>query len=189
MSSDEQKWWLAPPGMRPEGPFTVAEIRSRVESAPKDTDWQVCMEGSVEWQPLADLPAFSPPVPSPEPTNPPTSSEGDINNFMVWMHLSQLSNLLIPPAGIVIPIILWVVKKDENELLDRQGREITNWLIFYTIVIFGMSILSVVPFVACVSLPILLVMAILGIIYPIIGATKASRGEFQHYPMFFRVIS
>ena len=60
MSSDEQKWWLAPPGMPPEGPFSISEIRSRVESGPEGTDWQVCKEGSDQWHPLTGLPDFAP---------------------------------------------------------------------------------------------------------------------------------
>ena len=126
MSSDEQKWWLAPPGMKPEGPWTISEIRSRVESSPAETDWQVCMEGSVEWQPLTDLPAFQLER-TPSISVPAVSMEGtELNNYLIFMHLSQLGSLVVPMVGFVIPLVMWLVRKDENDLIDLQGREIIN---------------------------------------------------------------
>ena len=185
MSSDEQRWWLAPPGMQPEGPFSISEIRSRVESAPKGTDWQVCMEGSVQWQPLVELPAFAP-ASTPATTMPDleTSTSSSDNSYLLLMHLSQLSSLVVPIVGLIIPIVMWQVKKDENELIDRQGREITNWLIFWIIAFLVSTLLAFV----IIGIPLLIVLPILAIVFPIIGAVKASNGEFYRYPMLFRVL-
>lgn len=184
MSSDEQKWWLAPPGMQPEGPFSISEIRSRVDSAPKDTDWQVCMEGSVEWQPLTNLPAFAP-SDTPAIAAPIGSmTQSELNNYLMFMHLSQLASLLVPMVGFVIPLVMWLTKKDENDLIDRQGREIMNWLIFELIALVVCIALAFI----IIGIPLALVLAVLGIVYPIIGAVKASNGEFYRYHMFFRVL-
>ena len=185
MSSDEQKWWIAPPGMQPEGPFKISEIRSRVESAPKGTDWQVCMEGSVQWQPLTDLPAFAP---SSEPTiempEKGASTASSVNNYLLLMHLSQLSMLVVPIVGLIVPIVMWQVKKDENELINRQGREITNWLIFLVI---AWAVSALLAFFI-IGIPLLVVLVVLAIVFPIIGAVKASSGEYYAYPMLFRVL-
>ena len=186
MSSDEQKWWLAPPGMQPQGPFSISEIRSRVESAPKDTDWQICMEGSVDWQPLANHPAFS--IPATPATSMPhqgTAGESSDNSYLLLMHLSQLSSLVVPIVGLIVPIVMWLVKKDEDELIDRQGREITNWLIFWIIAMVVSVLLSFV----IIGIPFLIILPILAIVFPIIGAVKASNGSFYRYPMMFRVLS
>ena len=201
MSSDAQTWWLAPPGMPPEGPFSISEIRSRAESGPEGTDWQVCKEGSDQWHPLTGLPDFAPTAP--------TTSRGQVvttanklNNYLMWMHLSQFANLVVPFAGFVIPIVLWQSKKDENDLIDRQGREITNWIIFCLTVLVGALILvflvplilllvnvAYMPLVGCLLFPIFLTVSILQILFPILGAIKASQGEFFRYPMFFRLMS
>lgn len=185
MSSDVQKWWIAPPGMQPEGPFSIEEIRSRVESAPKGTDWQVCMEGSVQWQPLTDLPAFAPSA-TPTTTAPDGSgaTAGSNNGYLVLMHLSQFANYIIPFAGFVAPIVLWLSKKDEDELIDRQGREITNWLIFELI---ALAVCGLLTFVI-IGIPLLIVLGIVGIVFPIIGGVKGSNGEFYRYPMLFRFL-
>ena len=45
------------------------------------------------------------------------------------LHLSQLANIVAPPAGIVAPIIIWQVKKDQMPALDAHGKMIANWII------------------------------------------------------------
>ena len=47
----------------------------------------------------------------------------------MFLHLSQLLNAVLPPAGIVVPIILWQIKKDEMPALDAHGKMVVNWLI------------------------------------------------------------
>lgn len=188
MTDETIRWWLAPPGMQPEGPFSHAEIRSRVDSAPQGTDWQVCPEGSVDWRPLADLPGFTPTSepPSMSPSSPKvTTKTGSENGYLVLMHLSQFANYILPLAGFVLPVVLWVAKKDEDAAVDRQGREIVNWLIFELIAALVCGILVFVV----IGIPLLLVLGILGIVFPIIGAVKASNGEFYRYPMMFRILN
>ena len=201
MNSEQPKWWLAPPGMPPEGPFSISEIRSRAESGPEGTDWQVCKEGSDQWHPLTGLPEFAPTVPTTS-TNQVVTTASKLNNYLMWMHLSQFANLVVPFAGFVIPVVLWQSKKDEDDLIDRQGREITNWIIFclsmtiasvllavlvpLTLMMVDMALMSVFP---CLVMPIFLVLTIIQILFPILGALQGSKGEFYRYPMFFRLMS
>ncbi len=186
MNDETTRWWLAPPGIQPEGPFSLAEIRSRVDSAPRGTDWQICVEGSVEWRPLADLPGFNPST-QPPPLERPIGSVASTrtnDGYIVMMHLSQFANYLLPLAGFVLPIVLWIAKKDEDEAVNRQGREIANWLIFELIaaVVCGLLIFVII------GIPLLIVLGIVGFVLPIIGAVKASNGEFYRYPMMFRIL-
>ncbi|MDD3277229.1 MAG: DUF4870 domain-containing protein, partial [Kiritimatiellales bacterium] len=53
----------------------------------------------------------------------------DVNTWGVFLHLSQFLTYLIPLAGIIAPIILWQVKKDESEIVDRHGKIVMNWLL------------------------------------------------------------
>ncbi|MBC01854.1 MAG: hypothetical protein CMJ34_00935 [Phycisphaerae bacterium] len=108
----------------------------------------------------------------------------ELNNYLIFMHLSQLGSLVVPMVGFVIPLVMWLVRKDENDLIDLQGREIINWLIFELIAVVVCLVLSFV----IIGIPMLIVLGVLGIVFPIIGAVKASKGEFYRYPMMFRVI-
>ncbi len=103
--------------------------------------------------------------------------------WCMLMHLSQLLNFA-GGAGVVIPVVMWVVSKEKNPDADRHGVAILNWLITLVVflVISGILTLVMVGFLG------LLVFGILSFVFPIIGAIKAANGEFWEYPMSIRFI-
>ena len=44
----------------------------------------------------------------------------------MFLHLSQLAIIFLPLAGLLAPIILWQIKKDEIPALDAHGKMITT---------------------------------------------------------------
>ena len=46
----------------------------------------------------------------------------ELNQYCMLMHLSQFSNFFIPFGGIVIPIVMWYVNKDEYVEVDQHGK-------------------------------------------------------------------
>jgi uncharacterized Tic20 family protein/DNA-binding XRE family transcriptional regulator len=58
-------------------------------------------------------------------------------------HLLALAGLLLPVFNIVLPFILWLVKKDENPEYDRQGKQVLNFHLTQTIIFFPSIILMV----------------------------------------------
>lgn len=95
------------------------------------------------------------------------------------LHLSQFAGYLIPFGGFIAPILIWQIKKSELPAIDEQGKIVANWILSYIIyvAIAGLSLFVLIGFVL---LPILLV---LGVVFPIIGAIKASNGEVWPYPL------
>lgn len=55
--------------------------------------------------------------------------------------------ILIPYAGWLIPIILWIIGKEQSDLVNRQGKYILNWYISWFIFSFILVIFFVVSFV------------------------------------------
>lgn len=102
----------------------------------------------------------------------------------LFLHLSQLANVVIFPLGIILPIVIWQMQKDKMPALDAHGKEAVNWMISETIYLV-VSIILVFFLIGIIILPIV---ALLGIIFPIIGAVKANNGELWHYPMSVRFI-
>ena len=114
------------------------------------------------------------------------SFAGDENNYAMFLHLSQFCTYLAPGAGIIVPIILWVVKKDQSPTIDAHGRIVVNWLIsaiIYAVLGFLLC-LTVVGIV--VGIPLFILLTVLGIVYPIVGGLKAQQGEVWNYPGTFR---
>ncbi len=109
----------------------------------------------------------------------------DTKMWGMFIHLSQLCSYLVPLAGLVVPIVLWQIKKDESEIIDRHGRIVANWLI-------TKAILCVVFFALCfvvVGFPLIVALAVVSIIFPIIGGVKANNGEVWRYPLSIKFFS
>jgi uncharacterized Tic20 family protein len=108
----------------------------------------------------------------------------DERQMGMFLHLSQLASVVLPPAGLIIPIVLWQMKKDEMPALDAHGKMVTNWIISSLIYFFVSAILVFV----IVGFFLLLAVGLLGIIFPIVGAVKANNGELWEYPLTIKFI-
>ena len=106
----------------------------------------------------------------------------DEKTWAMFIHLSQFCGYIIPLAGLIVPIVLWQIKKDELPGIDRHGRIVANWV--FTEIIF--AIIFVILILVIIGIPLLIILGILGIIYPIVGAVKASNGETWPYPCSIR---
>jgi uncharacterized Tic20 family protein len=115
----------------------------------------------------------------------PRQLEKKSREWAMWMHLSILVGHFALLAGIIAPIIMWQSKKDEYPRIDRHGRNAVNWLISYYIYL-AVSFALCFVFVGFVLLPVVIV---LGIVFPIIAATKANEGRVWPYPLAIPFLS
>jgi uncharacterized protein len=106
-------------------------------------------------------------------------SERDIEQWSVLLHLSQLLVFVVPPVGLIVPFVIWQVKKSSIPELDEHGRIVANWIVSALIYFAVSVVLSLV----LIGIPFLLAVIVLAIVYPIMGAMKASRGEVWRYPL------
>lgn len=107
-----------------------------------------------------------------------TMSTLDINQYCLFIHLSQLL-VFFMGIGLIVPIILWLMKKDESPIIDRHGKTVTNWIL-------SLAVYSVAGGVLCcllIGVPILIALGICNIIFIILGSTKAYSGELWKYPL------
>lgn len=108
------------------------------------------------------------------------------NQLIVVTHLSQLITLVIGFGSLIVPLILWATQKEKVSNMDEHGKNIIN---------FQLSL--IVYFIVCIPLILLLGLGLLGfialgiisIIFPVVNAIKASRGEIATYPLSFKFIS
>ncbi len=110
----------------------------------------------------------------------------DENMWGMFIHLSQFCGYIVPFAGLIAPIVLWQIKKEESRILDIHGRIVVNWIItaFLLAVLFGLLCF------VFIGIPLLMILGLVGIIFPIIGGIKANSGETWKYPCsieFFNV--
>lgn len=107
-----------------------------------------------------------------------SAKESETNQWAMMLHLSQYAGYVVPLAGFLAPVLIWLLKKDDLPGLDAHGRNVVNWMIssFLYAIIFG--ILCVV----LIGIPLAIILGILLVIFPIIGAIKASDGVAWKYP-------
>ena len=108
-------------------------------------------------------------------TNQPMSTQ----QWAFFLHLSQLLGLAAPVAGWVVPLVIWQMKKNELPGLDAHGKAVANWIISQLIY---WAIALVLIFVV-IGFVLVAVLAVVGVVFPIIGAIKANEGVAWKYPM------
>ncbi|WP_411359165.1 DUF4870 domain-containing protein [Pseudidiomarina salilacus] len=112
-------------------------------------------------------------------------SEED-RNYAMLLHLSQLAGYLIPLAGLIVPLVMWLIKRDTNPYIDANGKVVFNWII--SAFIYG--VISVILMVILVGFAMVFALAICHVVFAIIGAIRAKDGIVQDYPLtikFFKI--
>jgi len=108
----------------------------------------------------------------------------DDNSFNMLLHLSQFCSYIIPVLGIAAPLILWLMNKDHDPIVDQHGRNILNWnLSAYLYLVICMILVFVFIGIFLIWVPILL-----SILFPIIGAIKAKDGVIWKYPLSIKFL-
>ena len=84
----------------------------------------------------------------------PGRSTLDVNVWSMYIHLSQFCGWIIPGFGLIVPIVLWQIKKGESEIIDKHGKVVLNWIL--TAFIYGIVCgLLCIVFIGFLLLPIL----------------------------------
>ncbi len=108
----------------------------------------------------------------------------ETNQFCMLMHLAQFAGIIVPFAGIILPIVMWTTNKQQSDLVNEHGKIILNWWISCLIY----SIVSGILCLLFIGVLLLFAICICAIIFPIIGAVKANNGEVYKYPLSIQFI-
>ena len=114
----------------------------------------------------------------------PSGYDRDARLWGMFLHLSFFAGYAVPVFGLVAPILIWQMKKDELPGIDRHGKNMVNWLI-------SLAIYSIVGVLLCfivIGIPMLIMLAILSILFPLVAGIKANNGEVWRYPMSIRFL-
>ncbi|WP_222937520.1 DUF4870 domain-containing protein [Spartinivicinus ruber] len=102
----------------------------------------------------------------------------------MFCHVAVFVGYVFPLGNILGPLIIWLMKKDEFDFVDNQGKEAINFQI-------TMLIASVVILILCwvlIGFLLLPIFFIFNLIIPIIAIVKSSKGEAYRYPLCIRFI-
>ncbi len=122
------------------------------------------------------------------------------NSFIVWLHLSVLLGYVLPLGNIIVPLILWINNRNKIDCVDSQGKNIINFQIIFSIILFVIILFSIstilifskatdILFYYQFGFLLTMLLPILNFIYPIINAIRISKGTIRNfYPTIIRFI-
>lgn len=98
-------------------------------------------------------------------------------------HLSGLAGYAIPFGGVLVPIIIWLMKKDENPLIAAIAKQ----AIFLNVMVFVLVGVTAILWITIILIPVVILfwclLGLAAVILPIVGALKANSGEYYRYPV------
>ena len=116
------------------------------------------------------------------------------NNYLIVFHLSVLAFLFIPVGNIILPLILWMTKKDKIIRLKEVGANLLNfqiiWSVFAYISIAFYALFKILHYgYHDILLSVVVILYALNIILPILSAFKIRQGNSQKlYPKLIKII-
>jgi uncharacterized Tic20 family protein len=131
-------------------------------------------------------PPTEPPPPFTPSASPPPNPAGQARTWNMLCHLSALAGFVgIPLGNILGPLLVWQLKKNEFPSVDTHGKAALNFQITITIAVaVGAAIAFVLSFfcIGYLLFPIVMLIALAGLIFAIVAGIKANNGETYKYP-------
>jgi len=97
-------------------------------------------------------------------------------------HLSGLAGYIVPLGGVIVPILIWFVKRDSRVIstIAKQAL-LLNVIVFLTICV------TAVAWITIILIPLVILiwiaLGLVAIALPVVGALKASDGTYYRYPV------
>ncbi len=108
----------------------------------------------------------------------------DERTFAMLCHLTSLSGLVVPFGNIIVPLVLWLLKKDTMPFVDDQGKESLNFQISMTI-----YLLVCIPLLfVLIGIPLMIILGLADVILTVIATIKANEGIAYRYPLTIRFL-
>jgi uncharacterized Tic20 family protein len=105
-----------------------------------------------------------------------------------WAMFAHLSALLVYPTligGIVGPLVIWLMRKDDMSFAADQAKETLN----FQITVYLMGLVCGILFLILIGFVLLGLLVVAHVVLTIIAAVKASEGVAYRYPFNLRLIS
>jgi uncharacterized Tic20 family protein len=121
-------------------------------------------------------------------TNPdPVSTIAATQDERTWgmlAHLSAFSGFLVPLGGVIGPLVVWLIKRDQSAFVADQGKEALNFNISVLLaaIVCGVLVLIFIGILLGVAL------FIFWLTMTIIAGIKASEGVRYRYPITLRLV-
>jgi hypothetical protein len=115
----------------------------------------------------------------------PSAPSPDERNMALLAHIGTLAGYMIGFGHIIVPLVIWLMKRDESDFVRRNALESLNFQISMTI---WLAISIALSFIL-IGIPMLIVLGIVDLVCIIIATMRANEGECYRYPITIRLIN
>ena len=117
--------------------------------------------------------------------------QSDARQWAMFAHLSALFALIIGLTWLG-PLIIYLIKKDDDAFVADQAREALNFNIsvfIYGVVGFIVVFVLTLILIGFLLIPVLIALGIGWLVLVILAAVKANSGQTYRYPLTIRMVS
>ncbi|MEM7543227.1 MAG: DUF4870 domain-containing protein [Pseudomonadota bacterium] len=108
----------------------------------------------------------------------------EARRMAMFCHLGGLAMFVVPFGNLIVPLVIWLLKREDDPYIDQQGREAVNFQITMLIAAIIVVLLMFV-FIGFLLAPLL---GIFELVMIILGAIRANDGVDFRYPITIRFI-
>lgn len=115
-------------------------------------------------------------------------------NYSSITHLSGFAGCFFPFGNIIVPLVLWLAKKNESSYIDAHGKAAVNFQL--SLILYGFLLALLIVPIAILTLGLGIIAIVIGIIPALIlycvfiisASIKANNGEYYNYPFTIEFI-
>lgn len=119
--------------------------------------------------------------PTPTPGQPLPTEIPSTQDERTMALLCHLGGIL---TGFIVPLIIWLIKKDQSRFVDDQGKEALNFQLTLLIA-YVVSTAAMCIYIGFVLWP---ATWIVSVVFGIMGSMAANKGEVYRYPVNIRFL-
>lgn len=120
----------------------------------------------------------------------------EARSWAMAAHLTALLGALVGGvAAFVGPLVIWLLKRDDDPFVAEHARESLNFQLFTLLVVLASGIVAAVVTALTIGLGLLVIVplaiaaGVAWLVVTIIATMRASNGELYRYPVTIRFIS
>ena len=119
----------------------------------------------------------------------PTQQE---RTLAMFCHIGGLIGSVVPPGNIIVPVVIWLLKKDQSAFINEHGKEAINFQInlsVWAVICFVVSFILLIVIIGALLMPLTLgLLGLAGLILGIVAGVKAYEGNLYRYPFIIRLL-
>ena len=105
-------------------------------------------------------------------------------NLALIAHLGIFASGIAGPLSILVPLVIYLQSKDESAFVAEECKEAIN----FQITLFLVTVAGVILTAILIGIAVLVVVAIAGLVLPILAAIAVSEGRGYRYPSILRLV-